>query len=396
MSARRLVIECGAAETRATLLMGDAPLGFWFGPARGDELLPRPPEHGDIFLGRSRRGVPAMRAAFVDIGASAEGFLVLGKDEKAPNEGAAAIFKVRRPPIAAKGAVLALNWRAGLGAAEISAVEGAAKHEDVGLLNNADATALALRAFAGPAIDAIEVNSPEAAAALRPLQAIVCEDPDVSDDLDAAVDCALERIAPLPGGGRLVIDETEGGAVVDVDTGADDLSAANANDRVNAAAAAALFRELSRRAIGGRVIVDFLPIGNRDARKVFLKALTNGSKNGYECRFGELSADGLLDLRAPRRRLSLLERATEPDASFPRPGRRFTLDWSAKAAIRKLESFLKRRTNARPKLLVGREIGDYLAKGRPQWSERLAARFGARFAIAPDDRLEPRGFDISE
>ncbi|MEZ5922647.1 MAG: hypothetical protein R3C60_15040 [Parvularculaceae bacterium] len=51
---RRLLIESGAAETRAAFLAGDEPTHFWFGPARGDESLPHPPASGDLFAGRIR------------------------------------------------------------------------------------------------------------------------------------------------------------------------------------------------------------------------------------------------------------------------------------------------------------------------------------------------------
>ncbi|MEX0643931.1 MAG: ribonuclease E/G, partial [Parvularculaceae bacterium] len=196
---------------------------------------------------------------------------------------------------------------------------------------------------------------------------------------------------------RLTIDETEGLTVVDVDAGAAaDGATGRLNDKVNAAAAARLFRELARRAIGGRIVVDFLPPSNARARADLKDALKEARRGVFDCRFGKLSDDGLFDLTAPRDRLSLLELATEPaGADWPRPGRRFTLDWQAKAAIRALERRLAAAPASRPRLTADPVIVDFIA-ARPQWAARLAARFGARFEVSKDAQIRDRSFDVSK
>lgn len=391
----RLILDCGAAETRAARLIGDEPVAFWFGPALGDEGLSRLPEFGDICVGRMLRAAAGLRGAFVDIGAGRDAFLMLGEGEKAPAEGARLIVSVRRPPLAHKGALVALDWRARMSAEGAAAIERLALEGPPRVLNDVGVVRRALRALANESVDCIETNSPDAAAALPNAATNVRDDPDGTAALDEAIESAFERTVDLKGGARLIIDETEGGAVIDVDAGA---AAAGANSaaRVNAAAADILFKELLRRAIGGRVVIDFLPMPDRKERTGFLAALRRLPRHGYECRIGALAPDGLCDLTAPRRRLSLLDAATEADATRPRPGRRFTLDWSAKAAIRRLEWGLKRQTSRRPRLLVGKEIADYLMRDRPQWRARLEQRHGARFAIDASDRLEGRGFDLAE
>lgn len=112
----QLILDCGAAETRAARLIGDEPVAFWFGPALGDEGLSRLPEFGDICVGRMLRAAAGLRGAFVDIGAGRDAFLMLGEGEKALAEGARLIVSVRRPPLAHKGALVALDWRARMSA----------------------------------------------------------------------------------------------------------------------------------------------------------------------------------------------------------------------------------------------------------------------------------------
>ncbi len=120
---RRLVIECGVAETRAALFDGDEAVKFWFAPARGDETTPRDVEAGDICFGKVKTVSKPLAGAFVDIGARVDAFLPLAKGETAPIEGARLIVGVKRPALASKGAVLVLAWRRGLAAAAQRAIE---------------------------------------------------------------------------------------------------------------------------------------------------------------------------------------------------------------------------------------------------------------------------------
>lgn len=73
-----------------------------------------------------------------------------------------------------------------------------------------------------------------------------------------AVDALLQRVVPLAGGGRMVIEPTEALVAVDVDAGAD--LAPPAAAAANRAAARELARQLRLRGLGGQVVIDFAPI----------------------------------------------------------------------------------------------------------------------------------------
>lgn len=400
---RRILIESGAAETRAALLFGDEPVRFWFGPARGDEALPRPAQSGDIVLGRVRTVSKTLRAAFVDIGEARDGFLPLAAGCQAV-EGAPVVVRVKRPALAAKGAVLSADWTRGLGRAAAKAAEeqAAAATPPVRLGAPRDAALLAFTRIRPPGFEGRVLASDAATTRFLRAHGVEAETDDdrlfERFEVEEAIEAALQRTAALAGGARLVIDETEGLTVVDVDSGAAAEGATGRlDDKVNALAANALFRELSRRGIGGRVVVDFLPPSSENARKELLAALKRAREGVCSSRFGRLSADGLFDMTIPRETLSLLEQATEPVvAGLARAGRRHTLDWTGKAAIRALGRALAVRPRARPRLLAGAALANYLCKERPQWRERLAARHGARFEIHADDSLEERSFELAE
>lgn len=383
---RRILIECGVAETRAALLLGDEVIRFWFGPARGDEGLPRPPQRSDRFLGRVRSVSKPLAGAFVDLGEGPEGFLPFGK-RAAPDEGAVVAVLVKRAAMGEKGPLLALTG-------EVPAT-GAAAPARLG--EPVDAALQAARAL--DAADEISVDQPEAMAALRrgaPKTPIAIVE-NIFGDAEEPLAASLERIVWLNAGARLIIDETEAVMAVDVDAGSAAHGATGRlNDKVNAAAAERLFYELSRRGVGGRVIVDFLPPSGADARQKLMEQIRAAKRGVYQCRLGRLSVDGLFDLAAPREGPSLLDRATEPAGeSWPRAGRRLTLDWQAKAAIRALERALQSAPSARLNLVAGEGLGAYLVR-YPQWLDRLAARFGARADIVVRNSLKERAFDVAE
>ncbi len=405
---RRVLIECGAAETRIAALAGEEIVRFWFGPARGDETILRPPQAGDLCLGRVRSVSKSLGGAFVDIGEGCDGFLPIAKEAALPTEGAALVLRVRRPAFGDKGATLGVDWTKGLSEADVSAIEEEAKRAAapsrlcVPRGADRDPWLGAIQAFAfGEKADALIIDSGDGARALRQAggETVSVEDgPFETYGAAEMLEGALSRKLALPGGARLTFDQAEAMTVIDVDSGAAaDGASGRLNDKVNLAAAKALPAELSRRGVGGRIVIDFLPPSGAEARKTLVAAFKQASRGIFNMRAGKLSADGLFDLVSPRTRLSLMETATEPaGAEWPAPGRRFTLDWTAKRAIGALERALAARPAARPRLLVGGEIDAYLRVERPQWPERLATRFGARFAIAPDEKLEERSFDLAE
>ncbi len=398
---RRLFIECGAAETRAALFDKSHAVKFWFGRARGDENLPRSVEDGDICLGRITAIAKPLNGAFVGIGAPEDAFLSLAKGEVPPVEGASLIVRVRRPALPGKGALVETDWRRELSATIQNEIEANAAGELTPrvLSPPIDAAVAIARKAAAFAPNEIVVDRPDAANALsrNGYDARTDENSVAAAKIADEIEDALRREVALPGGARMIVDETEALTAVDIDMGAvADNSRGALNESVNRRAAERLFRELSRRAIGGRIIVDFLPPASPAERGRLTKLLIDIDRDLYRRRAGRLAPDGLYDLTAARREPSLLERATAlAGEGWPRPGRKLTLDWQAKAAVSSLEGRLRLSRSAFLTLLVSPDISTYL-EGRERWLARLRDRFGARFAVGDNLKPDERSFDIAE
>lgn len=391
----KLAIVCGVAETVGAILDDDDIVRFFFAPARGDEAGRRAAEAGDIVLGRIKTAAPALDGAFVDIGDGVDAFLPSRRDEKPPAEGALLTLGVWRPALGGKGAVLSATWKAGLSPQqvdELSAARGAPR-----LLSHSFDSALVIaRRAAAFGVSAIVIDGAEGGRALAAHGVeSACDERSVRElDIEDALGRALAPAVPLGGGARMVIAETAGGAVIDIDSGSASNASRKPNDAVNALAARRLLGELSRRAIGGRVIVDFLPPSSPSQRRSLLETLGVAPKY-YACRPGKLAPDGLFDLTAPRRDLSLLERASEETGEgLLRAGRRFTLDWTAKRAIAALEARLERHPRLKLSLDAAPEIASYIAE-RPHWLARLADRYGQRVTVAVI-ATSPGCFDVRE
>jgi Ribonuclease G/E len=382
--ARRLIIDCGAAETRAALIGEEEAAALWFGPACGDEAAQCAPRTGDRYFGRIRTVSKALGGAFVDIGSGGEGFIPsIAKIV----EGALVSVAVRRPPIGAKSAVLSLEGPAPASAA-------------IGLAGPPQAAPLAAcQALLSGGIADIRINDAEGARQIGEAYRVKFEPQAASAlDFDEVIVDALDPNARIDGGARLTFAETEAGVMIDVDAGG--IGAASqklVNDRVNLAALARLPGEIGRRGLGGRIVIDFLPPSGPVARTALQGEIDKAFSRSQGVRSGRLQRDGFFDLTLPKRNKSLLMQVTEDAGDgFVVKGRRFTLDWATKSAIRTLEKLLRARPSSRPKLIVGAAIDDYLRAQRPKWIDRLASRHGERFEIVLASQLDPRAHDVIE
>lgn len=397
---RLLVIECGVAATRAALVEDDIVRRFWFGPARGEEKSDQSPIAGRRFAARVRSVDRSLKAAFLDIGDGLDAYISInGKNESHLVEGAMIAAAVKSPPRQGKGAVL--KWL----------------DEPLGDVDAPSSGIGRLGPFIDPTLEAVRVigngfgqnegriivDDGEARATLT----AALPEADIQHEAhfealfetygaEAALEQAFERIVSLPGGGRIVIDEGEALTAIDVDTGA--LRAASPSrlrEKVAFAATDEIIRQIQLRNIGGHVVVDFPPISAPPVRVRFAEYLAQAMERLPGAGGFSFSKSGLFSFTTPHKAQSLMEQFTEVAHTEPTPGRRFTLDWRAKSAVRGLEHRLRAAPSARCRLEVGLDLGAYLTQNS-LWTERLRGLYGARFEVITEERLEERGFELSE
>ncbi len=397
-----LVVDCGAAQTLAALVVGDDVSRFFFLPAIDDGIADAGAEAGDLFLGRVKTVAGAVDGAFIDIGMARDAFLPRKGAHKPPVEGASIIVRVKRPALDEKGAVVTTDWTVGLAQGEQQAIRsGADGINPPQRLGSPLPPVVRLTQSLGRRLHRIVINDRRAAADLKThapdIPVELNADPFADYDIAALIEESLEQTTPLPGGARLIFAETEGGCVIDVDASVAAASASQrVNDKVNAIAAQAIFREIERRAIGGRIIVDFLPPTSEKSFAALFKELNQRMRSISGARAGKLRKDGVFDFTAPKTQASLLTIASESAGDdWLRPGRCLTADWRLKSAIYRLETILRRSPRARPSLRLGRDLFAHL-QSNDVWLARLSERHGARFLIEASDRLQPRDYDLAE
>lgn len=275
---------------------------------------------GDVYLGRVRSRVPAMGGAFVDIGPGRPGLLMAadGPEGRLPSEGDTVVVRVLRAAEGEKGPKLAARVPdAGAGDACTAAAPGPAPRR---LARGPDPVqALLLRADAAGALARVVVDDPHTLVRLRTAlpalaprlqpwrgQAPLFE----AEGVNEAIEAALDPRVPLPGGGRLVIEETAALVAIDVDLGSEAGGSAKAAALAcDLQAAAAIGRQLRLRELAGRIVIDFVPIRRPADRARVLAALQAGLDDGERSlRLGGWTRLGLVELIREKRGPSLAAR----------------------------------------------------------------------------------------
>jgi ribonuclease G len=213
-----ILISAGPGEARYLVLADDRPLELVID--RPSLLL------GSVFRGRVSALDKGLDAAFVELGQGGRPGFLPGTKALGLSEGACVAVRVRAEGRGGKGPLLAPE--AGF----------PAPGEAPALLHRPDPLARLRTAF------------PEAR--------IV---PNAHHEVDEVQDAALDPVVPLPGGGRLVIEQAAAFTAIDVDSGGCRPAEANA------AAVAEIARQLRLRNIGGQVVVDF--VSGRDRKPLF-------------------------------------------------------------------------------------------------------------------------------
>ena len=274
-----IVVQRGPGETRFALLAQDTVIEV---AHRRDIDV----HAGACVAGRVVGHAPGL--AFLDIGAAQPGVLKV----RAPLiEGSAVVVRVVVPPRRDKGAELkpadavspapdpAAAWWARYRTTIESVVVSSAQEER------------RLHALIG--------NAPFARAA----------NPFAEYGVDDAIDAALARDVPLPGGGRLLIDAAAAAVVIDIDAGA--LPPVEAN----AAAVPAIARALRLRNLAGHILIDVIPAQKGGARAFAADLAALLDHDPVPSQVAGVTPLGMVELTRRRDGLSLAETLSDAVAN---------------------------------------------------------------------------------
>jgi Rne/Rng family ribonuclease len=127
-------------------------------------------------------------------------------------------------------------------------------------------------------------------------------------DLENQINGIFERKVPLKSGGYLIIEQTEGVVVVDVNTGSfvGKKGLEQTAFRTNMEAAAEIPKQLMLRDIGGIVIIDFIDMEIREHREKISQALENALKRDKaRISVRGISQFGIVEMTRQRMRKSI-------------------------------------------------------------------------------------------
>lgn len=316
---------------------------------------------GEVYSARVKQVDRRRRGAFLDLGLKEQqGFLPLEKDGKARRgknertalkEGAGVVVAITREAARGKSPVVELIE---------AAFDGGAPHRLAAHESDED------MARAKPA------DSPTRA------------------KLDAAVEDALARTAPIPGGGLLSIEPTAALVAIDVDSG----GRAGANDPeryaldLNIAAAKEIARQVRVRGLGGIIAIDFVSMRAKSHRAQLeqaLKAAFAGDPWGVQ--FGTLSRFGVFELSRGQMHAPLHEVLRDGEG-------RLSTETLALMALRAIEREARAVTGRQIACTVSPEVKAWLEAAEFGWRADLSNRIGMRWTLdsapGPRDRIDAR------
>jgi hypothetical protein len=203
-------------------------------------------------------------------------------------------------------------------------------------------------------------------------------------EIDAAIEEATTREAPISEGGDLCIERTRALTAIDVDAGN---RAGREGDGftldLNLAAADEAARQIALRGIGGLVVVDFVSMANRKDRAAvsdaFRKALATWLGRASEV--AAISPLGLCEASLARRLRPVADTLAQTPAA----------EREALEVLRGLESAGWAERGARLRALASAPAARWLEADSIGWKAALADRIGARWTIEVGEASETGG-----
>jgi Rne/Rng family ribonuclease len=217
-------------------------------------------------------------------------------------------------------------------------------------------------------------------------------------DLEGQIDQAMAAEVRLPGGGRIIIEHTQALTAIDVDSGQHD----GAGDprrlarEINTQAAREIARQLRLREIGGRVVIDFMPLHGKGEVAALLDKLRGWlAHDPGQVRLGRMSELGLVELTRRRRQPALALRLGAPCAHCQGSGLAANPRW---VADNLLDRILREADVAKGGVLEVRAAPAVAADlGGPDGKllGDLARKQGCRVHLAADKSLALDEFEIT-
>src|SRR5688572_6459113 len=199
-----------------------------------------------------------------------------------------------------------------------------------------------------------------------------------------------QPVVPLPSGGYLVINQTEALVAIDVNSGRStkERNVEATATKTNMEAAVEAARQLRLRDLAGLIVIDFIDMdeskNNRTVEKVLKDAL---AKDRARIQMGRISGFGLMEISRQRRRLGVIEGATEACPHCQGAGRVRSAESAALMTLRGVDIEAGRNGAGSVNLRVCTAVALYILNHKRDYLQRLLAQRGLNVVILIDDTL---------
>lgn len=199
-----------------------------------------------------------------------------------------------------------------------------------------------------------------------------------------------QPVVPLPSGGYLVINQTEALVAIDVNSGRStkerNVEATATKTNIEAAVEAA--RQLRLRDLAGLIVIDFIDMdeskNNRTVEKVLKDAL---AKDRARIQMGRISGFGLMEISRQRRRLGVIEGATEVCPHCQGAGRVRSAESAALMTLRAVDIEAGKNGAGVVNLRLCTAVALYILNHKRDYLGSLLVKRGLNVVILIDDTL---------
>ena len=199
-----------------------------------------------------------------------------------------------------------------------------------------------------------------------------------------------QPVVPLPSGGYLVINQTEALVAIDVNSGraTKERNVEATATKTNTEAAVEAARPLRLRDLAGLIVIDFIDMdeskNNRSVEKVLKDAL---AKDRARIQMGRISGFGLMEISRQRRRLGVIEGATEACPHCQGAGRVRSAESAALMTLRAVDIEAGKNGAGSINLRLCTAVALYILNHKRDYLQRMLAQRGLNVVILIDDSL---------
>jgi ribonuclease E len=199
-----------------------------------------------------------------------------------------------------------------------------------------------------------------------------------------------QPVVPLHSGGYLVINQTEALVAIDVNSGraTKERNVEATATKTNLEAAVEAARQLRLRDLAGLIVIDFIDMDESKNNRAVEKALKDAlAKDRARIQMGRISGFGLMEISRQRRRLGVIEGATEVCPHCQGAGRVRSAESAALMTLRAVDIEAGKNGAGTVNLRLCTAVALYILNHKRDYLQRLLAQRGLNVVILIDDSL---------